>query len=231
MAVDKDFTDHKCVALHSFKDSSMIDIRYVIEGNRLINSKHLCTSHYTENIDGPEGAKVIRCLTPDRNVYQDESQLVRFQGAGLDCIFTQFDKDNSTKGVNITDVSFCGFNRDTSGYCKKRKGDVWFTDAYQRLIRIGFDKINCHILSDGETCSSMLSSVSSNTNNVINNFYRALKDVEGEIGWPVYADNDICVRETITNVYWDYASDNAMNTQIVSGVYLISAILLISFLI
>lgn len=160
----------------------------------------MCKSYHTVGIEGEKN--LLKCALADQSLDQEESKLIRYQGAGLTCNYTIFKgTDPKSQSENKTDVSICGFNSFTHGFCRKRKGDTWFVDAYSRIMRIDYAKMNCHIMSSVETCYAFTESKTQQEN--LRKWYTALQDVDYDYGWPLYAENDECVKDTITDGYWD----------------------------
>ena len=63
----------------------------------------------------------------------------------------------------------------------------------------------------------------------VNDWYRALYDIDANYGYPLYAVNDICVKKTITYYYWkvnpsDFAISSSYNSALI--LFLIYVILL-----
>ena len=57
---------------------------------------------------------------------------------------------NFTISTAKIDYSQCGFNKDSSGYCRLRKGDSAFQKVLNQIKLIDFESLKCHVLTDFE---------------------------------------------------------------------------------
>lgn len=123
----------------------------------------------------------------------------RKSGAGEECKFKAYTNPLSLSETNeYTGFSRCGFNKDSSGYCDIRRGDKEFTSAYENYQKL-FDSnlTNCHLMGTLDKCTSENGN-SLNTNLLWNQaqFY------VNQGNFASIADNDKCVKSSITNIYW-----------------------------
>ena len=154
--------------------------------------------------------------------------MYRASGAGANWTYNSYDPKDAKTTIPKFDLSQCGFNTGSGGYCRKRRGDLWLKNEYQRLSAFNFTAAKCHVSSNGEKWVDLLNIFKSKDYDV-NDWYRALQDIDANYGWPLYADNDICVKKTITDYYWKLnPSDFAISSNYSSALilFLIYAILL-----
>lgn len=186
----------------------------------LLTPNDLCKTHNSIAID----ANIIECRQAD---VATDTDIKRPDGPKADdCKYNTFnDPADATKAVAKTDASYCGFNKDGTAYCGKRKGDPDFQNALKKMQALsGFDALNCHVNTGFATCDKALKLV---TKDLYIAFVRALTvTVEAGGRYATYANNDDCVKKSITLAYWgDSAFSSFSMTSIASILLSISAMI------
>lgn len=144
------------------------------------------------------------CRKADKSTDESEDALVRAAGSGEECKFTQWNNpDDASVAVDGTDESVCGFNKDSAGYCAKRKGDQWWAGVFGDVQGLPYTDFGCHGLSTLAGCKDLIDGVASKRSDLNKDWTK--KDLEvsqASNGWALYANNDNCVAGTITKGYW-----------------------------
>lgn len=181
---------HQCRPLFDEKVGNSFYVDEAANGDNIfIGYNSICENYNAVKVEGQNS--MLQCVAADKSQDQTLESLKRTEGNGQKCYYD---------GVNGTsfDLSKCGFNTDGSGWCNKRRGDKWFTDALSQLKKIDFSKVHCHVSSTISTCSDLL-----NLNQtVLHEFTRAVTESDYDIGFANYAQNDKCVAKSITTSYW-----------------------------
>ena len=197
---------HTLVENYTFSVANFSNSQF---NNKLNGIDHAWKSYYSVEIDAANSLR--KWILGDVSKDTDEISLSRTSGAGVSCSYTSYNTTDSKSTIPKTDLSMCGFNTGTQGYCRKRKGDKWFVSDYQIYGSNNITNAKWHILSTGENWVDLQRLFKDNKYD-INNWYKALKDIDPDYGWPLYADNDIWVQKTITNSYWKIdPSDSAIS--------------------
>jgi hypothetical protein len=193
-----DDTDFKCSALHKLDKNTQLDRSMFNNGESdWIGYDSLCSTYHVIEID----VSVMECRDGDLSVGISSLSDYKQKGAGVECKY-KTNSDKATRDVtDKTDSSICGFNKDSSGYCRMRKGDKFFQDVIQKYAKIDKTQISCHPKSLVITCDSFLKKVDEN---LLIDFQQANLNIiyEDERGYPLFANNDKCVAKSITAEFW-----------------------------
>lgn len=198
-------TDFKCSALHRLDKFTQFDRSMFNNGeNDWIGYDSLCSTYHVIEID----VSIMECRDGDISDGITSLSDYKQKGAGVTCKF-KTNSDKTTKDpVERQDTSICGFNKDTSGYCRMRKGDKFFQDVIQKYSKIDKTQISCHPESYVVTCDSFLKKIDAN---LLIDFQQANLNVieEDNRGYPLYANNDKCVAKSITAMFWQGRSPDS----------------------
>ncbi len=146
-----------------------------------------------------------QCRQADRNIDPSLST----QNPGEDCVIEQFvEVDPKKYNVASTRVepSRCGFNKDSRAYCPLQVGDDYARDLIDSFKDI-LIKFNCDELEmlpeSGHICSGIYQSILRNEDDYFNlrRFFKIFTDKSGW-EWINTANNDDCVKDTITYPSW-----------------------------
>lgn len=148
--------------------------------------------------------------------------LVRASGITSDCNYTSFDTD-AENGTASSDSSLCGFNKDGSAYCNKRKGDPWFTAILATIAAIDISGVQCNPVSSLAACKAFVDTIKPAN---LKTFVRENLSLSA---YANYANNAGCVAESITLSYWqgdspDYAFGSLTLSSLATIVLTISAL-------
>ena len=93
-----------------------------------------------------------QCRLGDRNTNQTSTDLRRDEIEN-NCEVTTWSKYGASDDNPITtnDSSMCGFNKDSSAWCIKTKGDDDYQNTYKKIAALEFEKFDCHINSKFES--------------------------------------------------------------------------------
>jgi len=181
-----------CVKYWSLEEGWQFDATLLNPNHYPFSKDDLCKTHQTIQV----GTK-YECRKPQVNNDAASLDSLKRSTVGSNCNYTAYDDaTDRNKAVNKTVLSQCGFNKDDGSYCNKRKGDQWFTGAFNQLKAKDVSNITCHALSSLVLCPSYINTV---TPTIYTNFQ---KELLGISGWNLYANNDACVANTITRKYW-----------------------------
>lgn len=143
----------------------------------------LCASYHSI----PLNQDLRQCRQGDRSDAASLDDYRTNSGNGQNCTFVTNSRVDSTDFFEASDLSKCGFNRDTAGYCMMRKGDDWFLDYHKSYANYDLTKLNCHSASYLDRCSDLLNM----DKDIRFNFTRAVMAVDSvEFGYPLIANND-----------------------------------------
>ncbi|CAI2367697.1 unnamed protein product [Moneuplotes crassus] len=196
IAQSPNFEEFKCTRFHSLKEGDSFDSTNIIERGLFFQPDDICLSQNAFSL----GNKKFECRKADRSREQDIDMLERRQGAGEKCHFSSWDdaEDLSKENHNV-DYSTCGFNQDISGYCRIRKGDDAFAEVLDQVHKVNFTSLNCHILSGVSTCKALQKAAG----NDLTTRWKRMKIVTNpNKEWASFANNDECIKETITAQFW-----------------------------
>lgn len=190
----KNYTCHKPGSL---SNNQNFTITYVEEVDEFFGVNSLCPGHTVNNTDN---ANKRTCRPGDLSNEQNESQLRR-SGTDQMCNYTTFHGPGILAGQNrsATEPAECGFNRDNSAWCRKRKGDKWFQEAYKKFIATDFTQLYCHSESSVAECYEFHHG---NATSIHRTFTNALFEVSSVTGFARVANNDRCVAESVTSSFW-----------------------------
>ncbi|CAI2369652.1 unnamed protein product [Moneuplotes crassus] len=176
-----------------------------LEGDITLEGSHVCETNAQANVDG-----VMQCRSLQRNI--DQSYTV-------DNIFTKCKTetfltgglDNYNKGTLVETTPLCGFNKDNKAYCPIFVGDDIALDLIWKSIQRA-EHLNCHRHShighfvQGRVCKEFY-----DISHTMEAFYgfRAGQVLTPQT-WANTANNDECVRKTITFRHWN-GFDSAYN--------------------
>lgn len=209
------FTCHKSGSL---TNNQNFTITYVEEVDEFFGVNSLCPGHTVNNTDSPNKRT---CRPGDLSDDQNESQLKR-SGVDQICNFTTFHGPGilANQNKSSSELAECGFNKDSSAWCRKRKGDKWFQEAYKKFIATDFSQLYCHSQSKVAECYEFHYG---NAVDIHTTFANALFEVSSITGFARVANNDDCVAKSVTANFWMGRSPlDAYNT----GIAVASAIIL-----
>ena len=117
------------------------------------------------------------------------------------CNFTTFvgDIPDIDAGSNSSEAPQCGFNKNSDSWCRKRKGDQWFTEAFAKFHETDFSGYNCHPQSSASACRDAYELTGKD---IFWAFDDVLFEVNEDLGFARIANNDRCVAEAITAQFW-----------------------------
>jgi hypothetical protein len=192
--------------------SSKVSAANDLEENVMLDLS--CETGYSFTVDAEK--KIVQCRKGDRSDDQTLEALRRNE-AGDNCTFVTFndpDPANFTVAVNQTDYAKCGFNKDGYAWCSLRTGDTEVMKAITGFVnKVGIDDKTCHPLEEDSICNALLTRLKSKESL---RFNWALQQVAG--AFPNVANNDKCVAESITAVFWaGRYEDNAMGLSVLSA--------------
>lgn len=81
-----------------------------------------------------------------------------------------------------------------------RKGDKWFKERLQNFTETDLAELNCHTMSDVESCKDFIENIDKD---VIYRFNQSIFAVDENFGYHLFANNDRCVAKTITTQFWN----------------------------
>lgn len=216
-------TTFNCTKFYSFTNGTQFDGQYLRNNaGYFLTSNDMCQTHHHVTITGT----TYECRLPEHTGNgtnpATESDLVRTGGPTSDCTFTTYDT-NAASGSTSQDNSLCGFNKDGSAYCNKRKGDSWFTKVLAAMMLTDFTGVKCHPSSGLKSCKAFVDTVTDKNIKLWDREMLALSN------WASYAHNSKCVAESITVSYWqgdspDSAFDSLTMSSFAAIVLTISAL-------
>lgn len=179
----------------------------------VISKFSFCDSYHTLDT----GAK-SECRTGDTSDDKTETALVR-TASDAKCTFVKYnDAADKSKAVAADEPPKCGFNTDGNWYCNKRKGDSYFQNTYTNMKKLDLKTYTCHINSQWSTCLSF----AAQNKNLLQDVTKRLLEV-GDGGYAKYANNDKCVKNSITIGYWGTV-DSSFGYSVVSTLTAVLAI-------
>lgn len=216
-----------CTKYWSLAEGDKFDSTMMRQAGFFLSTKDACASHHTIT---PNQATplVFECRKATTGNYTKEEQLKRANGPSNDCGYTKYeDATDKTKAQIGADTAICGFNKDGSAYCNKRKGDSWFQDVFKKMKDINTAGLKCHALSSLTTCGAAQTTVG---DKLMKEWTRELLATdEYGYGWSLYASNDNCVASSMTGSYWqgdspDFAFGSFSTTSFATVVLTICAL-------
>jgi hypothetical protein len=207
-----------CNSPGNLTNNQNFTVTYIEEVDEFYGVKSACIGH---TVNATTNANIKSCRMGDLSQDQDKESLRR-TGTDQLCNFTSFHGAGVGLNENRTGSDFaeCGFNKDNSAWCHKRKGDRSFTEAYAKFIATDVSGYYCHAASNVEDCYAFLYGEGKEIHRTFSN---ALFEVNKVTGFARIANNDKCVAESITVSFWNGNSpDNAYT----AGIAVISAITL-----
>jgi hypothetical protein len=205
-----------CNSPGNLTNNQNFTVTYIEEVDEFYGVNSACIGH---TVNDTTDVNVKSCRLGDLSEDQGKENLRR-TGTDQTCNFTSF--HGAGVGLNenrtSTDAAECGFNKDDSAWCHKRKGDTSFVEAYANFIATDVSGYYCHAASNVEDCYAF---VYGDGKDVYREFSNALFEVNLVTGYARIANNDNCVAESITASFWmGFSPDNAYN----AGIAIVSAI-------
>ena len=210
---EKETSTFMCTDYWSLDVGTIFDATYMTRGGFVLTQFDACSTHHSYSNDSDPN--LHECRTPPKSNYTTEEELERPGGPADNCTYTTFDDPQSTTaGTETNDTAKCGFNKGGSAYCSKRKGDKWFQDAFDEVKTKSIGGLECHALSPLSTCGTAVSTIGEDT---YKKWVKAILEVDDNFGYGLYADNDDCVKNSITNEFWQISSDSAFGSLTLSS--------------
>ena len=204
---------YACTDYWSLDVGIQFDATYVTRTGFVLTLNDTCKTHHTIVKDAANS--IYECRKAPVGNYTTEEQLERPDGPSDDCGYTTFDDpDNTTEGTAANDTAKCGFNKGGSAYCNKRKGDSWFQDVFGVVKGKQIGGLQCHALSPLATCKAAVEGIGKDN---LKTWVQELLAVDENAGYGLYADNDDCVKSSITNEFWQVDSDSAFGSLTLSS--------------
>ena len=205
-------TTYNCTDYWSLDVGIQFDATYVTRTGNLLTLNDTCKTHHTITTGT---ANVYECRTAPVGNYSTEAELERPDGPSDDCGYTTFDDPaNTTEGTAANDTAKCGFNKGGSAYCNKRKGDSWFQGVFDVVKGLDISALQCHALSPLSTCLAAVNAIGADNYKA---WVQELLAVDENHGYGLYADNDDCVKNSITNEFWQTNPDSAFGSLTLSS--------------
>jgi len=194
---------NKCVAFNSLDEGAKFDSTLIPNKAGLwLARDFLCKTGFTMEQAGTDPEK-RECRKADKSTDETEDALVRSGGDGEECKYTQWNDADPATAKDATDTSKCGFNKDSAGYCSKRKGDQWYTGVFGEVQGLPYADFGCHGLTGYTTCKDLVDGIKSKRSDLSADWTKKnLEVMEAGNGWALYANNDNCVAGSITTGYW-----------------------------
>lgn len=172
-----------------------------------------CSSGYALNT-GDGDNPIWYCMPPEQVVGHVYGRGIRFDLEPQVCNTTKFlDHTDVTKGTPSTVEAFCGYNQVNNRFCPTLKSDKVFVDTWKdvtsALLNAEAQKA-CHTNTLGFFEQQGCAALSTYDNDLAYRWKQAQWLVNDPRGLAIVADNEDCVKETITAGYW----------QRLSGIYL-----------
>ena len=204
---------YNCMDYWSLEDGIEFDATYVTRTGFLLTLNDTCSSHHTKVIN--DANRLFQCRKAPEGNYTTEPELERSEGPTGVCGYVTFDdSDDTTEGKAETDTAKCGFNKGGSAYCNKRKGDSWFQGVFGEVKGKDISGLQCHALSPLSTCLDAANAIGADT---YKKWVQELLAVDNNAGYGLYADNDDCVKNSITNEFWQTTPDSAFGSLTLSS--------------
>ena len=168
------------------------------------------------------------CMHAPQSVDTDNDKRKRINGSGEKWNFTSYSNPSlPTQGEILTDYSQCGFNQGKEGYWDIRKGDKEFTTIYSTYKQlISNYTSSCHISSNIFDCYN-----STGTSKEFKGEWAKAKYLTTKGSYAAIANNDRCVKSSITGEYWGYPDFSQLSFNLAScaSIFILVGVLSILF--
>ena len=197
VASDEKLQKHTCHQVGFLEANSTFAFEDITDIDEYFGPQSICFQH---TFNDTAKTNIKKCtkgdISKDRNI--DD---LRRETADEMWEFTTFHGFNniSEEGLSRQEPAECGFNKDSKAWCRKRKGDRWFTRVFDEFRATDFSKMNCHVESNAEEC---LDAFYLTGKDIFTKFKNSLYEVNGNTGFARIANNDLCVAESITSSFW-----------------------------
>jgi hypothetical protein len=223
---DSEFKDFTCRQPGKLENWKKFNVDHMVQSDDIwLGFNSVCQSHNAYKID----EVTYQCRPGEKSNRENEAELRR-EGNDQQCNYTTYNDDKATESnpVNGNDNAKCGFNKDYYAWCTKRKGDKWFTKAYEQVRALNLTTFNCHPQSEFDDCYAAFKGVDADLQW---EFSRRHYEVDPYYGFYLIAHNSDCVAESITASFWQGRDpDLAFGIRTITGLLVVLCFSTLSFL-